>query len=472
MPIVWKENIKPAEGICRATSTGIVQWEDSMLTKTLKMLIVTGKRALKASYGLSVVTETITQMNYGKLEFPSLGVLGFTRAPLQQIYIGCDDNLRVHLENNASQSNGGVEGFVGRYLNSSLKEMSSRNPRGMVESFGAKTLSLQSRGMRSYGICLQTEKGQLFLMAEVPSLAELEGAKGPEFMATMAASNLPRGWASAEEIKSSGAIEKLMIFLRKTEVDVHVEVPVGDAMCTINSGILLEIFKLGKNRAIRLRMDISDPEGKLPNEGDEIQIRVGVQDRAFSFTTNMLSLGTSLIEGSATINCLNLLVPTVVKLDQNRSAFRIDAPEKIPVEIKWIDSNSSQTPISSEEADSTDELEMVEELENPAFRGQLMDLSFSGVKIIADLTSLTSPVLGDSLVACRLFFPDEQESLTVKGIVRWVNNSLGAKDNPQDAIGLEFLEGDESNRTGLEYIRQYILRKQRMVLAKRIHVAG
>jgi c-di-GMP-binding flagellar brake protein YcgR len=433
-----------------------------MLLNTLKLLVMAGNDALRTTCGLPVIDENITQIHHGNLTFPSLGELGFSKGTLQRIYLGCDAMLCGHLAEKVDQSTSGsgLETLSNRFLDNVLEEMEGRNPQGWVEHIEVGPLNLHSSGVRSFGFRFQTEIGQFYLMAEIPSRAELDLAKEGEVLRALAATYLPKGWISFQEMKFSGEIENFLIFLRKSEVDINVEVPAEKDMHTVNTGILLENTTFNGERVMLVSMDVSGPDGKTLKTGDTIRARVGIQDRAITFTSSYLGTGDYPIAGDASIKCVYFSLPTELRVEQRRRAFRINTLERIPVEIACL------TP-------HDDDAEVAEtNLEESSIRGRLADLSFSGARIIADQDKLMRCVDENSHVSCRVFFPDEAEPLEIMGIIRRATVRLTDRDTQQNEIGLEFLVSEEDDREALEFIRQYVLSQQRVWLSQRIHVAG
>ena len=434
-----------------------------MLIDTLKMLVMAGKDALRTTCGLPVTQESITQIRHGHLTFPSLGELGFSGGTLQRIHLGCDAMLCSHLAEKADKSDthSGLEVLANQFLANVLAEMSTRLPKGWIENIEVGPLSLHSRGNRSFGFRMETEIGQLYLMAEVPSKVELETARDSGYLESMLKSYMPRDWATIAAIKSKADIDNLLVLLRKTEMDLQVEVPNDDGSSTFHTGIMLQPTTVGGQRAFRLSLDVSSPEGNKLKYGDEVRIRVGVQDRAFTFNSKFLGEGKFPISGQATINCVDLSLPNILQAEQRRRAFRIPTAERIPVEIECIDLADDSSPWAMDHDVSVE-----------VVKGRLADLSFSGARIIADLDRMTSSIKSDSRVACRLFFPGEPEAFLVKGIIRRATISLADRDKQQDEVGLEFLVSEADDRLALEHIRQYVLSQQRSWLSQRVHVAG
>ncbi len=433
-----------------------------MLINALKMLIMAGKDALGTTGGLPVIDEDITQISHGLLTFPSFGEVGFKGGNLNRVHLGCDTMLSGRLAKSTSNSGpiSGLEIFAKRFVDNAVAEMSGRHPRGWIESLKVEQLNLHSRGVRSFGFRLQTDLGTVFLMAEVPSHLELEMIRDEGYLPGMVGTYLPKGWAAMKNINSTGAIDSFMIFLRKTEIDVQVEVSAGDDQFTIHHGVLLKTTKVAGQRVFRLCMDISDSEGKVPGHGDEVRIKVGVQDRAITFISKYLGQEELPIVGSATVKCVDLSLPKAMKVEQRRRTFRIPAQERIPVEIECFDQDQERSAWSFDEP------------EGYLVKGQLADLSFSGARIIADLDQMNGTVTSNSKVLCRLFFPGEPESLQIKGIIRRATTRLADWDNQEDEVGLEFLADEDGDRQTLEFIRQYVLSQQRSWLSQRIHVAG
>jgi len=370
-----------------------------MLINSLKMLVQAGKDALRTTCGLPVIHEDITQIRHGQLTFPAMGEIAFSGGNLQSVRLGCDGMLCGHLAENVAtyDKDSGFEILANRFLDNVLDEMEGRRARGWLENLEVGPLNLQSRGVRSFGVRMQTEIGQFFLMAEIPSKAELEFAKSSEVIAAMESRYLPEGWATFKEITYSSDIDNFLIFLRKSEMDLQLEVPIGDNYFTIHTGTLLETTKVDDRRVMRLVMDVSCPEGKSLKKGENVNLKVGIHDRAITFQTKYLGEEDYPVIGSSNIKSVFFALPEVLSVEQRRRAFRISISERIPVEIECINPLTNDSPwFSGEEA-------------SRKVKGRLADLSFSGARIIADRDKLVGCVNKESRIVCRIFFPNEPE---------------------------------------------------------------
>ncbi len=424
-----------------------------MLLQTLKTLIKAGTSALRSTCGVSVSEEHITQIRQGHLSFPSLGELKFSGGTLTQVYLGCDESLGDQLAEKvgpATQQTG-LQVLPEKLRECIVEEMDTRRPRGWVENQERDIVKIHSGGNRSFGFRFQTDSGQFYLMAEVPSRAELDLAKGGEFIASMVATYFPKGWFNHEVLKSLPFIDNFLVFLRKTEVDIQVEVPGENEMNQVHTGVLLESGNFEQRRALCVSIDDSDPDGHIWKQGDVIKARVGVQDRALIFFAKYLGSGDYPVHGSATIKCVYFSLPAELKVEQRRRAFRINPPETISVEMEF---STEESPV------------------NPFITGRLADLSFSGARIMADRETLINGLQDRTHVLCRVYFPDESKPLEIVGVIRRASTRMVDRDCKQDEIGLEFLIKKDNDRDALEFIRQYVLSQQRNWLSQRVHVAG
>jgi c-di-GMP-binding flagellar brake protein YcgR len=435
-----------------------------MLINTLKTLIKAGNSALGSASGLPVTREEITQVRCGQLTFPSMGEIGFSAGTLQSVRLGCDDSLNNHLAQkyNSSGTDSGIEILANRFLDTVLQEMAGRNPRGWLQDLDVGPITLHSRGVRSYGFRFQTDNGQFFLMAEVPSKTELERAKGNDYYQSMVSRYLPHGWESSEKYGQTHVIENFLIFMRKAELDVRVEVSTDNELTTTHNGILVADTTVDGLRVLELAMDVSGSEGKALEPGDEVTVRVGVQDRALTFTSEFKGEGSYSVTNSVAIKSVLLSVPSELRIGQMRRTFRLGISERIPVEIESSDPGTQDNTWFEDGNPET----------GAKAKGRLADLSFSGARIIADRGELLEWASEFSQVICRVFFPDAPEPVKIMGMIRRTTISLADRDSQQDEIGLEFLVNDEKDRLAVEWIRQYVLSQQRSRLSDRIHVAG
>lgn len=432
-----------------------------MLVNTLKMLVMAGQDALRTTCGLPVKDEAITQIRHGHLVFPSLGEVRISGGTLQRIHLGCDAMLAGHLAENVAvdDEGSGLEVMAKRFLDGVLEEMDGRRPRGWLENLEVGPMNLHSRGLRSFGLCLRTDVGQLYLMADVPSRAELEAAKQSEFLGNMARTYLPKDWMGAQSISLSSDVDNFLIFLRKTETDIQVEVPEQDGHYTMHTGVLLETVSLEGRRVMSLSLDLAEPDGRSLQPGEKVMAKVGIKDRAITFETEYVSSGELSIAGAASIKCVYFNLPQSLGVEQRRRAFRIHNFDHISVEIECVDPETGESPGFSGLQGGQ------------SVRGRLADLSFSGTRITAPVGRFDGCAKKNDHLVCRIQFPDQDEPLRVMGVVRWVSVSLVDRDTEQDEMGLEFLVSGKEGRPAMEYIRQYVLMRQRAWLAQRVHVS-
>ena len=430
-----------------------------MLLESLKALILAGNQALQTTCGLQVSRESLKQIRHGSVRFPTLGMVKITRGTLHKIHVGCNSDLcslLTNLEKPGSQEDG-VDALLEQFRKKLLEEMGGRNPKGQVGSRDIGSHTLFTRGVRTFGCQLETDLGQLFLLAEVPSRLEYEQARGSEFLESMVSAYLPRDWMNRERIDSSSLVDNFLVFLRKTEGDVELEFPLGNGEFTTNSGILLETTRTDGKRVLKLCVDLSHPGDLDPRMGDQVVARFGLRDRSLQFVLPYRGRSSYPVAGEAALGCLLFDLPEELNLVQRRRAFRINVNIRIPVEIEDLDQRND--PFSP---DFGQEVE-------PLIKGHLVDLSFSGARITSD--SVSPKLTEGSRVLCRLFFPDRPYGLEVHGIIRRSTSTLVGRDQFRDDVGLEFLITPEMDRMAIEAIRQFVLYEQRNYLSRRIPVS-
>jgi c-di-GMP-binding flagellar brake protein YcgR len=434
----------------------------NMLLESLKTLILAGNQALLATGGLQVYSESVRQVRHGSLTFPAIGMVKITRGALQKIHIGGDSDLcslLVNMEKPGTIDNG-IDVLLQVFLEKLLEGMDNRNPQGQVGLLDIGPITLYTRGVRSFGFRLETDMGQLFLLAEIPSRLEYEQARGSEFLSTMVSTYLPRDWTSRELIDSPNMIENFLVFLRKAEGDVELEFPIGDGEFSINSGLLLETCRVNGQRALKMSVDLSNPEDPSPQPGDKVVGRFGVQDRAIRFELPYLGKSSYAVSGEASLDCVLFGLPEELIIDQRRRAFRIAVASRIPVEIEDLGQRSDPfSPMFGMEA-------------QPLITGHLVDMSFSGARIISENDAITPELVEGSRVMCRLFLPDRPHGHEIQGVIRRSTATMVGRDEIRGDLGIEFLITPEMDRTSLEVIRQFVLTEQRTWLARRIHVPG
>ncbi len=431
-----------------------------MFLETLKTLILAGKETLQGTLGVPVSGASVGPVHQGHLSFPPVGELRIRSGTLQTVFLGCDKVLAGMLAGGDKKGQPGpdLEGLARSFLGNLLSEMEGRNPRGKVVSVGGKTLDVTTRGVRSYGIRLATAKGQLFILAEIPSRVELEQAKGSDFLAGMIASYLPRDWTQRDTLENHGLVKGLLKLLSKIEADFHLEIPLENGEAKVSSGIILENRVLDGREVLKLSVGLSGGGHDL-EPGKRIHATAGLEDRSLECELEYLGPATHPLVGGISLDCSLFAVPESFALIQRRKAFRIPVPKGVMVEMVVLEEGMSAYLAFQESA--------VDQVED--FR--LADLSFSGARLVRDSEEAPKILAVGRRVVCRMIFPDQFEPLEVLGLVKRCTKSLANRNEWQLEVGLEFLISPDLDRRALEFIRQYVLAEQRAKLAHRVTVA-
>lgn len=433
-----------------------------MLLETLKLLVHAGEDALMTACQLPVTGVSVNQLRQGQITFPALATLGFQGGTLKEVRLGGDSRLCRYLAElpPTEPSSSGFQHLASRFLTQALLEMEGRRPRGQIEDLQVGPRTVYTRGTRSFGFKFSTTSGQMFLLAEVPSRIELEQAKGSEFLAGMISTYLPPNWSGRPALPGRTEIDSFLVFLRKTEGDVFVEIPAGTERCETRSGVLLEQCTHEGRRALRVNLDLEHGPGADLEVGQSLVAFVGVQDRSLEMDLTYLGSEPFTLVGGASLDTALFALPESVRIVQRRRAFRIDLLSNVPVEVEAIDE------------DCTTALWFGDEEIGTGAMGRLLDLSFSGTRVVGEAGELCPAFPEGTRVRCRIFFPDEPHPVQVLGLVRRSSSKLVDRDTYQDELGVEFLVSPEVDRHSLDIIRQYVLKEQRVILARRVQLAG
>jgi c-di-GMP-binding flagellar brake protein YcgR len=187
---------------------------------------------------------------------------------------------------------------------------------------------------------------------------------------------------------------------------------------------------------------------------------VGVSDRSLELDLPCLGTEEIPVGAQATLNTVLFGVPEKAVVTQRRRAFRIDLMNPVPVEIETLSD------------DCTTSMWFTEEQGNNGIQARLVNLSFSGARLTGDKDSLCPAFAEGGRVRLRIFLPDSISPLQVIGLVRRSNSKLSDRDLHQDELGVEFLVSPEIDRDSIDTIRQFVLREQRSLLARRVHVSS
>ena len=432
-----------------------------MLLDTLNTLNQAGIEALQSTCGLQVTGQEVSLVREGRQSYPSLVTLRIKGCALQMVHLGCDAELAGKLAGVAPSPEGGsgLDVLAASFLSHMLEKSDDRNPRGTVENKEAPPTTLHTRGLRTFQFRMDTGQGQLFFLAEVPSRAELALAKGSEFLVSMESIYLPADWHGGKDLADREAVDNFLTFLRKTEGDIYLEAPANDGTATLNSGLLVEVCQVDDHPALKLLTDFADPAREVPAPGTAVKASVGVGDRSLEFDLTYLGPAAQEMASGILLPGALFSLPATVTIGQRRRTFRVPVSTAVRVELETAVGQEASSPWSEDD------------FESEVITGQLADLSFSGARIIADHSQLCSSFQKDGRVVCRMYFPDMEEPVQVLGVIRRSTAGPVDRNQWQDEIGLEFLVSPNGDRSGLEYLRQFVLGVQRSKLAQRLQVS-
>lgn len=428
-----------------------------MLLETLKALINAGRDALQTTCSLPVRSESVSQLSRGNLTFPALADIAMTGGSLRRVHMGCDSLLCGRLAELADvgEHDSGLSVLTTSFLDQLVEEVPGRNPRGSVASLAVEPLTVRTRGIRTFGFRFETTAGQLFLLAEVPSRAEWERERGGEFLRVMSDSYLPESWAARDHLAGPTTVESFLVFLRKTELDVELQVPGLDRADGARSTFLVEQCHFGDERALKFALEGADDtrSGLLP--GSDVAARVGLDERSLEFRLRYLGASSYPVGGDADLDCALFAVPDVISVTQRRQSFRIPLEDEVVAELS--------APAPPRRGG----------LAGPArsVTGRIADLSFSGARITIDAAQPESCFEDGDLVHCR-FHIGGGRPVEIVATVRRSVTTLTEGAWPREELGLEFVAAPSRDSEALDTIRDFVLEEQRAWLARRIQVAG
>ncbi|MBK7671996.1 MAG: PilZ domain-containing protein [bacterium] len=434
-----------------------------MISETLDTMIRAGTDALQTTCGLTVTHAHVSLVQQGSLTFPALGELRIRNGTLQKVNLGCDTVLVGQLAGRVlgGGPQTGVEDLADRVLANLLEDMEGRRPRGNVENLAVTPITLQTRGQRTFGVRLETDAGRLFLLAEIPSKIELEDAKNSDYVGTMISTYLPREWFKRERLDTGGVIDSFLVFARKVEADLYLEVPGGGDAAGLRGAFLIGNGMLDGHRALKVCADLKDSDLAAPSRGDTVRATMGLADRSFAFELTYLGEGEHELCGGASLPCAWFAVPELVTIGQRRSAFRLPLLTPVTAELECPGAHCFHSPWGDEDP-----------VAPRVVAGRIKDLSFSGARIVMSVAEDDPGLEPGKRVRCLLRLPGEEEPVVASALIRRVTLSLADRNEWQRDVGLEFQVTGSEDRDAVARICEFVLALERFQLSRRVSLSG
>ena len=419
-----------------------------MLFETVIAMVEAGRNALSALRPGQPCEVSVSLLDLGQLSFPSLAVLRISGHNLGFVHVGADGDLRHFLLSvpDADGRLAGAQVLADDVLSRLAEALPGRFARGRVEHLALAPVSLGTRGVRTFGVRCRSDIGQLFLMAEVPSLAEVERERGRNTLNALSNGCLPPGWMSAEDLGDEAA-DGLTDYLLSSETDVHMLLPTADGAETEKAAVLVAALADDDGMHLTFAVPVdADMWGRI-EPGRILRARAGVEDRSLEFKLACHGIAPYTVAPGIRLPCVHCAAPTDIQVVQSRRSFRINLLENVDAQIATSDPGVA------------------------IVSAQLADLSFSGARLIYSRANAEGVHAPDDRIQCRLHLPDGEEPVDVIGRVRRVGRNLDELARPRVEIGVEF-ESTGSSGGAMGRVRQFVLHQQRARLARRVQVAG
>ncbi|MFO7655122.1 MAG: PilZ domain-containing protein [Candidatus Krumholzibacteriia bacterium] len=419
-----------------------------MVAETLQALAETAARSLREA-NLPPRAVRVSSLRARDLNFPLAARLDIRNGTTHQLWIGGDRTLAGTLQ---ARGEGAFAEFCQSFLGTLVPRLPTRRPFGEVHVETGGPGIVATRGVRSYVLRLDGDAGSLFVVADVISRAEYEAMRGSNFEEGAADAYLPAAIMGEGGERAAGG-DGLLVYLRKLEVDVQIQVPVEGGV-QLHNGIVIGRGDVDGNKGFVVAMDLPAADETPLQPGSEVHVHTGVRGKYLAFNTTYLGKLCRTLGAGAALTCPVFAVPAEVRSAQRRSAFRVETTTRIVAELERVE----RDPEGGEPA------------AGPSILAQVQDLSFTGARLGGAEGSLRPYFATGDLVRCRMVFPGLERLTAVDAVIRRVDTVPADRNERQDVMGIEFQVTSAASRHHLEFIREYVLSEQRALLARRVHV--
>ncbi|MDD5718487.1 MAG: PilZ domain-containing protein [Candidatus Krumholzibacteria bacterium] len=437
-----------------------------LLTENLQSICRAVLNALVDTVPGEILACDLVQIDQREFHFQSVAAAHFAGGPVRRLLLGCEERLAQHFvaaiapagisspgsagatapEAAATgeaagppETGAGLAAFCSivrnNLLNSSIPWAGSQD--FLVHD--REQIRIQCDGVRNFLFRVAVAEGRLDLIIDLaPRVIGCEW-----LVDVIAGSGRIKVGQGEESITDPEVVGRIMTHLADAGADVQVKIP-GD---NDRLELLQATFLPRPEQATDHRLALTCARRTSLENADDIPEKVTLvfimQDKLLQCSCQVMGHSHVWLDDDLALPILELSFPSAVTYGQRRGAFRLEPPERVLGTVQRTgDTSLAFKPMPI----------------------RVLDISFSGAKLLLSSNAMVSSFKGGTTVACVISLPAEFGEVTLQAVVRRLNLHLADQNCRGASLGVEFVEPDDS--PALECVRRYIKDRHTARLSK------
>jgi c-di-GMP-binding flagellar brake protein YcgR len=408
----------------------------------------------------------LVQVDRREFRFQSVAAAHFPGGPVRRLLLGCEERLASHLagaldggaDGTTSGGEGGPDAAVAQGLDALCRRIQFQLADSGLPWAGDQDFLVHDHnqfrvvcdGARNFLFRLAVAEGRLDLVVDLaPRLL------GCDWLTQAMAGGQVTVGGGEESITEPSIVRRILDHLAESGADVEVKIPAeGDRLELLQATFLARRYDPDGERlslTCARRTSLEDA-ADVPDKVDLVFI---LQDKLLQCTCPVVSHDHVWLDDDIALPTLELGHPAAVTYGQRRGAFRLEPPERVHGTVcRDHGERAAGQRESSSLLDRSQICQAPRAIVAKPVPMRVLDLSYTGVKILLGNNAIISGFKGGSAVTVTMELPEKFGQVALPAIVRRVHVNPEEPGSRGTTLGLEFAASEDD--AGLARVRRYI----------------
>lgn len=394
--------------------------------------------ALASAVPGEVLAYDLVQIDRREFQFQTVAAAHFAGGPVRRLLLGCEERLAQHFADilvpaaDAHEQRGiaaGLVAFCGVVRKSLLK---SAMPWASDQEFlvhDSDQFRVQCDGVRNYLFRVAVAEGRLDLIVDLaPCLLSCDW-----LVESIAERQRITVGPTEDSITDTQVIRRIMDHLCGSGADVQIKIRDNGERLELLQATFLSVSDQADRDRLTLTCARRTSLESVEDIPENVTLVFILQDKLLQCDCRVVGHRQVWLDDDIALPVLELTYPSAVTYGQRRGAFRMEPPERMHGAIERPgDGTINFKPVSM----------------------RILDLSFTGARVLLASNTMVSGFKGGSTVRCVIDLPDGFGQVAILGVVRRLSLYQGDPNRQGVSLGIEFTEPENSD--ALLTVRRYI----------------